>query len=88
MFPDPSYGPGTVLRSRRVPTRGGLTILGIGTGEVLIIIALALILFGPERLMEISRTLGRATREVRRSIAEVREEIEETTRVESERDDR
>jgi TatA/E family protein of Tat protein translocase len=78
-----------VLRSRRHPPRGGLVILSIGTGEILIIIALALVLFGPQRMVEISKTLGRATREVRRAMAEVRHEIEEAARGESsKREDR
>jgi hypothetical protein len=78
-----------VLRSPRRPPRGGLVILSIGTGEVLIIIALALILFGPARMVEISKLLGRTTRQVRRAIADVRQEVEEAARSEPPgRDDR
>lgn len=73
----------TVLGSPRRPPRGGLDILSIGTGEILIIITLALILFGPQRMVEISRLLGKTTRDVRRAIADVREEIEEAARTES-----
>ena len=67
---------------------GVLPILSIGSTEILIIIALTLVLFGPERLMEISRVLGRAMREVRRAIADVRQEVEDATNVDSSRDDR
>jgi sec-independent protein translocase protein TatA len=48
----------------------------IGAPELLVIIVLALIIFGPRRLPEIGRTVGKSMREFRRAAAELRAEIE------------
>jgi sec-independent protein translocase protein TatA len=48
----------------------------IGFGEILIILVLALIIFGPRRLPEMGRTIGRSLREFRRATSEIRSEIE------------
>jgi Tat protein translocase TatB subunit len=51
-------------------------VLDIGFQEILVIMALALIVFGPERLPELGRRLGRAMREFRRASDEFRSTIE------------
>lgn len=48
----------------------------IGFGEILIILVLALIVFGPRRLPEMGRTIGRSLREFRRATSEIRTELE------------
>ena len=48
----------------------------IGAPELLVVIVLALIIFGPRRLPEIGRTVGRSMREFRRAASELRAEIE------------
>ncbi len=40
---------------------------GIGTGEILLIIVVALIIWGPRRLPEIARTMGKAVRTLRKT---------------------
>ena len=40
---------------------------GIGTGEILLVIVVALIIWGPRRLPEITRTLGKAVRTLRKT---------------------
>jgi len=40
--------------------------LGIGTGEFLLILVIVLMVFGPGKMPEIARTLGRAVREFRK----------------------
>jgi TatA/E family protein of Tat protein translocase len=55
-------------------------ILGVGTAEILLIVALVLILFGPGRMSEIVRSFGRASHEIRKAMLEVRTEIEDSTR--------
>ena len=48
----------------------------MGFGEILIILVLALIIFGPRRLPEMGRTIGRSLREFRRATSDLRAEIE------------
>lgn len=47
----------------------------IGPGEILLLAALGLLIFGPKKLPEISRSLGRALREFRRATGELTEEL-------------
>lgn len=42
-----------------------MNLFGIGPGELLLILILALIVFGPRRLPEIARSLGQVMRELR-----------------------
>lgn len=44
----------------------------IGAGEIVLIFLIALLLFGPGRLPEIGRALGKAAREFRKAESEVR----------------
>ena len=44
--------------------------------EILIVGVIALIVFGPQKLPEIARTIGRAAHELRRMASEVRSEFE------------
>jgi len=57
-----------------------MDFFGIGTMEVLLILVVALIIFGPGRLPEIGRTVGRATRLLRKAsfdlTAQVTKELE------------
>jgi len=48
----------------------------LGFGEVLIILVLALVIFGPRRLPEMGRTIGRSMRELRRATSDIRTELE------------
>ena len=52
-----------------------MNILGIGPAEFIIICIIALIVFGPGRLPELARTLGKAMRELRRMSLEVTAEF-------------
>lgn len=49
----------------------------IGFPELLIILALALLVFGPKKLPEVGRSIGRALREFRRTSDEIKEKLEE-----------
>lgn len=51
-------------------------MFGIGPPELLIILILALIVFGPKRLPEISRTVGKGLREFRKAQQDIRGEID------------
>jgi sec-independent protein translocase protein TatA len=50
-------------------------LLSIGTGEVFMIIFIALILFGPKRIPEVARHLGKGVREFNRMKNEISKEI-------------
>ena len=47
----------------------------IGPLEILTVAVIALVVFGPERLPEIARNIGKAINEVRRMSAEMRSEL-------------
>lgn len=55
--------------------------LNIGTGELFVILLIALIIFGPQKLPEMARTLGRALRsfqeEGRKAAATLRSAVED-----------
>jgi Tat protein translocase TatB subunit len=44
--------------------------------EIVVVAAIALIVFGPQRLPEIARNIGKAIRELRRMASDVREEFD------------
>lgn len=50
-------------------------MFGLGFGEVLVILVVALLVFGPERLPELARTLGKTMAELRRAMDEVKTEF-------------
>lgn len=49
----------------------------IGLPELILILVIALVIFGPGKLPEIGRSLGRAIREFRRSTQEAVEDLAE-----------
>lgn len=51
-------------------------MFGIGFPELLLILVIALVVLGPEKLPQIARALGRGLSEIRRATEEVRAEIE------------
>ena len=52
-------------------------MFNLSSGELLIIAVLVLILFGPDRLPELSRTFGRVLREWRDSTQEIKQSIQQ-----------
>lgn len=55
-----------------------MNFLGMGPLELVVIAALALIVFGPDKLPEIAQQVGRAIREIRRMSSEVTDEIQKS----------
>lgn len=55
-------------------------MFGLGVGEILLILALALIFIGPERLPDLARSLAKGYGEFRRSFDEVKNSIEKDIR--------
>ncbi|OGO17123.1 MAG: hypothetical protein A2Z02_00915 [Chloroflexi bacterium RBG_16_48_7] len=58
-----------------------MEFLGIGAGEVILILILGLIVWGPGKVVEIGRTLGRTVRAVKKATSDltvqVNRELEE-----------
>ena len=57
----------------------------LGMPELLVIFVIALIIFGPRRLPELGRSLGRSIAEFKKASSELRNTLEEEIRVEEHR---
>ena len=55
-------------------------MFNIGLPELLIIVAIALIVFGPNKLPELAKAFGKAMREFKRATEEVKESFEAETK--------
>lgn len=51
-------------------------MFGIGTGELIVIFIIAIIVLGPKEIPKIARTLGRGMREIQRAKDELKKNIE------------
>ena len=51
-------------------------MFGMGMGELLVILAVALLVLGPQRLPQVASGLGKAIREFRRATRDLQEHIE------------
>jgi Tat protein translocase TatB subunit len=51
-------------------------MFGIGGGEMLLIGVVALLVFGPKRLPELARTLGKGLAEFRRASSDIRRNLD------------
>jgi sec-independent protein translocase protein TatA len=61
-------------------------MLDIGIQELLVVMVLALLIFGPDKLPELGRRLGRAMREFRRASDEFRSTVEQNLQINSDQD--
>ena len=58
----------------------------IGMPELVIILVIALIIFGPRKLPELGRSLGKSLGEFKRASNELRNTLEEEVRIEEQRE--
>jgi sec-independent protein translocase protein TatA len=58
----------------------------IGMPEMIIILVIALIVFGPRKLPELGKSLGRSLAEFKRASNELRHTLEEEVRIEEQRE--
>ena len=49
---------------------------GIGGSEILLVLLVVLVLFGSKRIPEFARAMGKATREVRKALNQIRDEVD------------
>jgi len=54
----------------------------LGFGEILVIVLVALLVFGPRKLPEMGRTMGKALRQFREAASDLKAEIEDDVEVE------
>jgi TatA/E family protein of Tat protein translocase len=54
----------------------------IGLPELMVIMTIALLVFGPKKLPEVGRTIGKAIREFKKSTDEIKDKFEEQIRAE------
>jgi Tat protein translocase TatB subunit len=52
-----------------------MDFLGIGGGEILLILVIALLVFGPQKLPKIARTLGETTRKMKETTTQLAKEM-------------
>jgi TatA/E family protein of Tat protein translocase len=60
----------------------------IGIPELIIILGIALLVFGPRKLPELGRSLGRSLGEFRKASNELKHTLEEEVRIEEQREQR
>jgi Tat protein translocase TatB subunit len=61
-----------------------MEFMGIGLGELLLILVLALVVIGPERLPEVASQLGRTLAELRRQANQLSEEFQQSLQLAAE----
>ncbi|MBP9837225.1 MAG: twin-arginine translocase TatA/TatE family subunit [Proteobacteria bacterium] len=50
-------------------------MFGLGIGEILVILVIVLLVFGPEKLPDFARTLGRTVADLKRTVDDLKHEI-------------
>jgi sec-independent protein translocase protein TatA len=74
-------------RPRQLPALKGFPYMfgSIGMPELLIILTIALIIFGPRKLPELGRSLGKSLSEFKRASNELKNTLDEEIRIEEQR---
>ncbi|ADR37655.1 MULTISPECIES: Sec-independent protein translocase subunit TatA/TatB [Oceanithermus] len=59
--------------------------MNLGMPEILVILVIVLILFGPKKLPELARGLGQSIREFKKGASEIKQEFEQAVDLEPEK---
>jgi len=59
--------------------------MSLGMPEILVILVIVLILFGPKKLPELARGLGQSIREFKKGASEIKQEFEQAVDLEPEK---
>jgi TatA/E family protein of Tat protein translocase len=54
-------------------------VTGVSFGTILLIVIIVFLVFGPEKVPEVGRALGRAMREFRKAMSELERSVDEQT---------
>ena len=54
-------------------------MFGLGTGEILIILLIILLLFGAKKLPELAKGLGKGIKEFKKASNEIKKEVQEAS---------
>ncbi|MGE5138503.1 MAG: twin-arginine translocase TatA/TatE family subunit [Rudaea sp.] len=57
-----------------------MEFFGVGAPELVLILVIVLVIFGPDQLPEIAKKMGKATRDLRRAMTDINEEVNENLR--------
>ncbi|HWN84317.1 MAG TPA: TatA/E family twin arginine-targeting protein translocase, partial [Vicinamibacterales bacterium] len=68
--------------------RSSVVMWNIGMPELVIILVIALIIFGPRKLPELGRSLGKSIGEFKKASNELRHTLDEEIRMEDQKDQR
>ena len=61
-----------------------LAFMGLGMGEVILILAIVLIMFGAKKLPELAKGLGKGIKEFKRASTDIQDEMDRSTYYEEE----
>ena len=71
-----TFATGITFKSRRKMTLNGiLAIFNLGTGEIILIVAIVLLLFGGRKIPELMRGLGKGVKSFKQGMNEVEDEL-------------
>ncbi|MBI4744737.1 MAG: TatA/E family twin arginine-targeting protein translocase [Actinobacteria bacterium] len=59
-------------------------VFGLGVPELIIILVIALIIFGPRKLPEIGQALGKGIREFKKGTQEIQKDLESAVKIDDE----
>lgn len=70
----------------KINKNGGLNIMfNLAIQELVLILIIALVVFGPGKLPEVGKALGRSIREFKNSTNQIKEDVEKATKIDNDK---